>query len=79
MSVVKKNPVATAEAVGAQAVPMKAIVQERFGPPDSLQLLDAEKPDIGSGDVLLKGTPPRSTPKTGTCSAATRASPASWA
>jgi hypothetical protein len=27
---------------------MKAIVQERFGPPDSLQLLDAEKPDIGS-------------------------------
>jgi len=28
---------------------MKEIVQERFGPPDSLQLLDAEKPDIGSG------------------------------
>ena len=33
---------------------MKAIVQDRFGPPDTLQLVDAEKPEIGSGDVLLK-------------------------
>ena len=33
---------------------MKAIVQDRFGPPDTLQLVDAEKPEIGSGEVLLK-------------------------
>ncbi|HEY4991803.1 MAG TPA: NAD(P)-dependent alcohol dehydrogenase [Nakamurella sp.] len=33
---------------------MKAMVQYRFGPPDTLQLVDAEKPEIGSGDVLLK-------------------------
>ena len=33
---------------------MKAIVQERFGPPDSLQLMETEKPEIGSGDVLLE-------------------------
>jgi len=33
---------------------MKAIVQDRFGPPDTLQLVDAEKPEIGSEDVLLK-------------------------
>jgi hypothetical protein len=41
---------------------MKSIVQERFGPADSPQLLDAEKPDIDSGDVLVKDTPPRSNP-----------------
>ena len=33
---------------------MRAIVQERFGPPETLQLVDAEKPEIGSGDVLLE-------------------------
>jgi NADPH:quinone reductase-like Zn-dependent oxidoreductase len=33
---------------------MKAIVQERFGPPDSLQLVDADRPAIGSGEVLLE-------------------------
>lgn len=33
---------------------MRAIVQDRFGPPDTLRLVDAEKPEIGSGDVLLK-------------------------
>ena len=32
---------------------MKAIVQERFGPPESLQLLDTPKPEISSGSVLL--------------------------
>jgi NADPH:quinone reductase-like Zn-dependent oxidoreductase len=33
---------------------MKAIVQERFGPPDSLRLEDADKPEIGAGEVLLE-------------------------
>jgi NADPH:quinone reductase-like Zn-dependent oxidoreductase len=54
MSVVKKDAVATDEAVGATAVLMKAIAQERYGPPDSLQLIDEEKAEIGSGEVLLK-------------------------
>lgn len=30
------------------------IVQERFGAPDTLQLVNAEVPDIGAGDVLLQ-------------------------
>lgn len=33
---------------------MKAIVQERFGPPDTLQFVDADTPAVGSGDVLLQ-------------------------
>src|SRR5512141_2459843 len=33
---------------------MKAIVQERFGPPDVLQLVDTEVPEIGAGDVLVR-------------------------
>ena len=33
---------------------MKAIVQDRFGPPDTLRLVRAHRPEIGSGDVLLK-------------------------
>ena len=33
---------------------MKAIVQERFGPPDSLRLVETDKPEIGSGEVLLE-------------------------
>lgn len=32
---------------------MKAMVQERFGPPDTLRLVELTKPEIGSGDVLL--------------------------
>ncbi len=32
---------------------MKAIVQERFGPPDTLRLVELAKPEIGSKDVLL--------------------------
>src|SRR3954465_6921749 len=34
--------------------PMKAIVQERFGSPDVLQLLDTERPVIGPDDVLVR-------------------------
>jgi NADPH:quinone reductase-like Zn-dependent oxidoreductase len=33
---------------------MKAIVQERFGPPDVLQLVDTDVPDMGADDVLVR-------------------------
>src|SRR5262245_28494515 len=33
---------------------MKAIVQERFGPPDTLRLEDTDSPEIGADDVLVK-------------------------
>lgn len=33
---------------------MKAIVQDRFGPPDVLELRDVEVPDIGDGEVRLR-------------------------
>ncbi len=33
---------------------MKAIVQERFGPPDTLRLMDVDMPAIGPDDVLLE-------------------------
>ena len=33
---------------------MKAVVQDRFGPPDVLRLVDADLPDVGDGDVLIR-------------------------
>jgi NADPH:quinone reductase-like Zn-dependent oxidoreductase len=33
---------------------MKAIVQERFGPPDVLRLVDADPPEVGADDVLVR-------------------------
>jgi NADPH:quinone reductase-like Zn-dependent oxidoreductase len=33
---------------------MKAIVQERFGPPDVLRLVDTDRPDVGADDVLVR-------------------------
>jgi NADPH:quinone reductase-like Zn-dependent oxidoreductase len=33
---------------------MKAIVQDRFGPPEVLRLADIDPPKIGSGDVLVR-------------------------
>lgn len=33
---------------------MKAIVQDRYGPPDVLELRDIDKPEIGSDDVLIR-------------------------
>ena len=54
MNVERKNAVAAGEAGSAPADLMKAIVQDRFGPPDTLQLIDAQKPEIGPGEVLLK-------------------------
>ena len=33
---------------------MKAIVQERFGPPDVLELVDTDPPEVGPDDVLVR-------------------------
>src|SRR5256885_15105595 len=33
---------------------MKAIVQDRFGPPDVLRLADTGLPEVGAGDVLVR-------------------------
>ena len=33
---------------------MKAMVQERFGPPDVLRLADIDTPEVGADDVLVK-------------------------
>jgi NADPH:quinone reductase-like Zn-dependent oxidoreductase len=33
---------------------MKAIVQERFGPPDVIQLVDTDPPEVGAGEVLVR-------------------------
>jgi NADPH:quinone reductase-like Zn-dependent oxidoreductase len=33
---------------------MKAILQERFGPPDSLRLADIDRPEVGVDDVLIR-------------------------
>src|SRR3989454_10131819 len=33
---------------------MKAIVQERYGSPDGLELRDVEKPVVGDDDVLVR-------------------------
>ena len=33
---------------------MRAIVQDRFGPPDVLQLADTGLPEVGAGDVLVR-------------------------
>ena len=33
---------------------MKAIVQERFGPPDVLRLVDIDQPEVGVDDVLVR-------------------------
>jgi len=33
---------------------MKAVVQDRFGPPDVLRLADTDLPEVGAGDVLVR-------------------------
>jgi NADPH:quinone reductase-like Zn-dependent oxidoreductase len=40
--------------MGARCDVMKAIVQERFGSPDVLRLVEIERPDIGPGEVLVR-------------------------
>src|SRR3954454_1168623 len=53
MSVVRRNAGNSGEADHTRDL-MKAVVQDRFGPPDTLRLVDAEKPEIGSAEVLLR-------------------------
>jgi NADPH:quinone reductase-like Zn-dependent oxidoreductase len=33
---------------------MKAVIQDRFGPPDVLRLSDTDLPEVGAGDVLVR-------------------------
>ena len=33
---------------------MKAIVQDRFGPPEVLRLADTDLPEVGADDVLVR-------------------------
>ena len=54
MSVARGNAAAADEADCARGDLMTAIVQDRFGPPDTLQLVDASRPEIGSGEVRLE-------------------------
>jgi NADPH:quinone reductase-like Zn-dependent oxidoreductase len=35
-------------------IPMKAIVQDRFGPPEALRLADRQMPSVGADEVLIK-------------------------
>jgi hypothetical protein len=51
---------------------MKAMVQDRFGPPDVLRLGDTGLPELGAGDVLVRVPPPRSTRPIGTSCGGTR-------
>ena len=78
MSVPRKNAVAVGQADSAVTDVMKAIVQDRFGPPETLRVENVERPEIGSTEVLIKVHAAGSTPMTGTWSVAIRASPASW-
>jgi len=54
MSVARRNAAAAGEADSDRGDRMKAIVQDRFGPPDTLHIADTEKPQIRSGEVLLR-------------------------
>ncbi len=54
MSTTRENSSAAGESGGALRDQMKAVVQERFGPPDSLRMVEAGKPEIGAGDVLVR-------------------------
>jgi NADPH:quinone reductase-like Zn-dependent oxidoreductase len=33
---------------------MKAVVQDKFGPPDVMRLVDTDLPEVGAGDVLIR-------------------------
>src|SRR5215470_6605111 len=33
---------------------MKAVIQDRFGPPEVLKLADIKLPEVGAGDVLVR-------------------------
>jgi NADPH:quinone reductase-like Zn-dependent oxidoreductase len=42
------------ESAAARKTTMKAIVQQKYGSSDGLELRDIEKPEIGDGDVLVR-------------------------
>ena len=54
MSIARRNAAAAHETVSDRGDLMEAIVQDRFGPPDTLQLVDAGRPEIGPGEVRLQ-------------------------
>ena len=45
---------------------MKAIVRDRYGPPDVLELTEIDKPEPGDDGVLVRVHAAPSTPPTGT-------------
>ncbi len=57
---------------------MKAIVQERFGSPEVLRLVDTDLPEIGAGDVLVRVHAAALNRTTGTSCEATLSSRGSW-
>ncbi len=58
---------------------MKAIVQDRFGPPEVLRLADTGLPEVGLATCWSGCTPLRLTRPTGTSCEGTRWSRGSWA
>jgi len=46
--------VVTARREDKGRVPVKAVVQDRFGPPEVLRLADAGVPVAGAGEVLVR-------------------------
>ena len=54
MGVVRKNAAASGEPGGARTDVMMAIVQDHFGPPETLRPVDAARPEIGPGGVLIE-------------------------
>lgn len=45
---------------------MKAIVQDRYGPPDVLELKDIDRPEANDDEVLVRVQAAASMPPTGT-------------
>ena len=58
---------------------MKAIVQDRFGPPEVLRLADTDLPEVGADDVLVRVHAAALNRPTGTSCEGTRWSRGSWA
>jgi hypothetical protein len=54
--------------------PVKAIVQDRFGPPEVLRLADTGLPEAGPDDVLVRVHAAALNPLTGTSCGGTRLS-----
>ncbi len=54
MSIAKENAGPADQADDARGDLMEAVVQDRFGPPHTMQLLSVDRPEIGAGEVFLK-------------------------